>query len=282
MPRTVRFQARSLTVVDWHCPGRDVGTGREEAAPVYEVSIGRVGGHVCRFADGEVAADTAGLLMVNAGEPFRPIRRARGLDRRTVITLSEPAVHELAGDRARFPRRYLPLTARAAIAHDALLDRAADPLATHELALALVGEAFAGAFTPRPVSRPLRDAVHAVRETLAARYADRLRLDALADAVDLSPWHLSRSFRAVLGVRLHDYLTRVRLLAVLERMRGADRPDLAAIALDVGFSSHSHMGTAFRRFFGAPPTQVRARPSSARPPRPRRGSLSTALAGRGS
>lgn len=62
----------------------------------------------------------------------------------------------------------------------------------------------------------------------------------------------------MLGVRLHDYLTRVRLLAVLERLRTSARPNLSAIALDVGFSSHSHMGTAFRRFFGVPPTHLRA------------------------
>lgn len=73
MPRIVRFQGRSLAVIDWHCPGNEVGAGREEESSDYEVSIGRVGGHVCRFPDGEVAADTAGLLMVNAGEPFRPI-----------------------------------------------------------------------------------------------------------------------------------------------------------------------------------------------------------------
>lgn len=260
MPSAVRFQGRSLDVIDWHCPGRDLGTGGEEHAPAFEVSIGRVGGHVCRFADGEVAADTAGLLMVNAGDAFRPVRRARGIDRRTVITVSEAAVRELAGARApRFPHHYLPLTARAALSHDALLDPSAEPLASHEHALAIVGEAFASALTPRSVSRPIRDAVHAVRATLAARYADRIRLDELAAGVGLSPWHLSRSFRAVLGVRLHDYQTRVRLLAVLERMRGAHRPDLAAIALEVGFSSHSHMGTAFRRFFGVPPTRVRAR-----------------------
>lgn len=260
MPRTVRFQCRSLSVIDWYCPGKDIGAGREEEAAAHEVSIGRVGVHACRFADGEVAADSAGLLMVNAGEPFRPIRRLRGLDRRTVIVLSESALRDLAGDRApRFPRRYLPLSAGAAVAHHALLDRATEPLAAHELALAITGEAFTAAFTPRPVTRQIRDAVHAVRETLAARYAERIGLDALAEAVGLSPWHLSRCFSSVLGVRLHAYLTRVRLLAALERMRGTDRPDLAAIALDVGFSSHSHMSSAFRQFFGVPPARLRAR-----------------------
>jgi len=260
VPRVVRFECESLAIVDWHCPGDVVGPGTEERSPAYEVSIGRVGGHFCRFPDGEISADTAGLLLVNAGEPFRPIRRSRGLDRRTLIRLSERTVRELAGGgAARFPRRYLPLSARAALAHHALVDGATDPLAVHELALAIAGEAFDGSWAPRPVTRLIRDAVHTVRETLAVRYSERLLLDDLAGAVSLSPSHLSRSFHSVIGVRLHRYLTRVRLMAALERMRGEDRPELTAIALDVGFSSHSHMTTAFRQFFGVPPSRIGAR-----------------------
>lgn len=259
MPQVVRFEWESLAVVDWHCPGDAVGTGAEERAPAYKVSIGRVGAHACHFSDGQVAADTAGLLLINAGESFRPIRRTPGLDRRTLISLSEKAMRDLAGDAApRFPHRYVPLSAGAALAHNALIDRATDPLAAHELALAIASEAFVADRAPRPVTRPIRDAVHAVRETLAARYAERVLLDDLAAAVALSPTHLSRSFHAVLGVRLHHYLTRVRLLAALERLRGQARPDLAALALEVGFSSHSHLTTAFRLFFGVPPSAIRA------------------------
>jgi len=258
VPSVVRFQCKSVAIVDWHCPGETIGAGIEEAAPAYEVSVGRVGGHFYRFADGEVAADTASLLLVNAGEPFQPIRRRRGLDRRTVIRLSQQAVADLAGDAApRFARRSVPLSAGAALAHHALVDPAVDPLLAHELALAIAGEAFAATFPPARTTRPIRDAVHAVRDMLGVRYPERILLEDLADAVGISPSHLSRSFHAVLGVRLHRYLTRVRLLAALERMRGEDRPDLTAVALDVGFSSHSHMTMAFRRFFGVPPSGIR-------------------------
>src|SRR4051794_36228480 len=122
MPRVVRFAWDSLAVVDWHCPGGTIGTGAEEQAPAYTVSIGRVGAHACRFSDGQIAAAPAGLLLVNAGDAFRPIRRTRGLDRRTLISLSETTMRDLAGDEApRFPRRYVALSADAALAHDALI-----------------------------------------------------------------------------------------------------------------------------------------------------------------
>jgi AraC family transcriptional regulator len=37
----------------------------------------------------------------------------------------------------------------------------------------------------------------------------------------------------------------------------ATRDDLAAVALDVGFASHSHFTDAFRREFGRAPSEVR-------------------------
>ena len=35
------------------------------------------------------------------------------------------------------------------------------------------------------------------------------------------------------------------------------RDDLTALALDLGFSSHSHFTAAFRRAFGRPPAEFR-------------------------
>jgi AraC-like DNA-binding protein len=74
--------------------------------------------------------------------------------------------------------------------------------------------------------------------------------------VHASPFHLARVFRERAGVPVHRYLTRLRLRAALERLSdGAD--DLTALALDLGFSSHSHFTDAFRREFGRSPSDVR-------------------------
>jgi AraC-like DNA-binding protein len=53
----------------------------------------------------------------------------------------------------------------------------------------------------------------------------------------------------------HRYLTRLRLRAALERL--PDASDLTALALELGFSSHSHFTDAFRREFRRTPSEAR-------------------------
>jgi AraC family transcriptional regulator len=73
--------------------------------------------------------------------------------------------------------------------------------------------------------------------------------------VRVSVFHLCRTFRAVTGQTIHAYRTQLRLRAALERVEYAS--DLSAVALDLGFSSHSHFTAAFRRAFGVTPSGVR-------------------------
>jgi AraC family transcriptional regulator len=268
MPLARWFDAGSLAVSDWHCPGDSAGVGPEEIVPVCEVSIGRAGSHAVRTAEGETVVERTQLLCMNAGDVFRPVRRALGLERRTTITLAAGAMRDLMdGACVREPRfrvRTAPLTARAAIAHHELLlhvqAAGRDELAIHTLALELAGHA-CHASRPRGAARPtsaIRDAIRAVQELLARRYAEPLTLAALAAHVGLSPWHLSRRFRVHTGLGLHKYRTRLRLLSALDRIRDARCPELARIAFDVGFSSHSHLTREFRAFFGVPPSRVAA------------------------
>jgi AraC family transcriptional regulator len=266
MPQLRWFAGGSIAVVDWHCPGLAVGTGPEEQVDASELSIGRTGSHVVRTAEGETVVERTRLLCVNAGEVFRPVRRALGLDRRTRIVVGDDVMRELAGPRApRFAARTAPLTARAALLHDQLLRHGEaahrDELAIHALALELAAHACRAERPPRgmPASPVVREAVRAIQEVLARRYAEPLTLTALADHVGLSPWHLSRSFRVEAGLGVHRYRTRLRVLAALDRIRDARRPELARIAVEVGFSSHSHLSREFRAFFGAPPSRATVR-----------------------
>jgi AraC-like DNA-binding protein len=52
----------------------------------------------------------------------------------------------------------------------------------------------------------------------------------------------------------------LRLHASLEMLR--DPRDISSIALDLGFTDHSHFTAAFRRRFGVTPSAYRARASS--------------------
>lgn len=91
--------------------------------------------------------------------------------------------------------------------------------------------------------------MHEVQCLLARRAFEPLRLADIAEAVRWSPYHLARLFRDACGLPLHRYRNRLRLRRAMERVAAGER-DLTRIAIEHGFSSHSHLDTAFRREFG--------------------------------
>ena len=101
-----------------------------------------------------------------------------------------------------------------------------------------------------------RELVSRVREFIGRRFAEPLSVECIARSVGCSPFHLSRIFRRETGLTLHRAIVWLRLREGLERL--LDEPQqISRIALDVGFSSHSHFTDAFRAEFGHSPQQVR-------------------------
>ena len=98
--------------------------------------------------------------------------------------------------------------------------------------------------------------VRRARHLLAERWMEAEPLAAIAAALGCSPYHLCRVFRAVTGTSLQAHREQLRLrraLLEIPRRRG----DLAALALELGYSSHSHFTAAFRRAVGVPPSRWR-------------------------
>jgi AraC-like DNA-binding protein len=151
------------------------------------------------------------------------------------------------------PRPYLAMRAITRA-----LKLGADGLTVEEAVLRLGHATVAGAFEPAPPVRRRRrsESVEDAKALLSTRYTERLTLEELGRAVNVSPFHLARSFRRQTGYTLHEYRTHLRLRAALERLATGDE-DLAVIARAVGFSSHSHLTASFRRAFGVPPSCVR-------------------------
>jgi AraC-like DNA-binding protein len=102
-----------------------------------------------------------------------------------------------------------------------------------------------------------REIVAAAEVVLARRFAEKLTLHEIARAAGASPFHLCRAFRTVTGHTLHASRDRLRLQHALERLDASQ--DLSALALELGYSSHSHFTAAFRRLFGVTPSAARAR-----------------------
>jgi AraC-like DNA-binding protein len=105
---------------------------------------------------------------------------------------------------------------------------------------------------PSRASRPLAR----VEEAIIAQAGENLRVEQLAALAGYSPFHLCRMFRARTGQSLRQFRLQQRLGTALGRLADGE-DDLAALACDLGFSSHSHMTAAFHRLLGRSPHQLR-------------------------
>jgi AraC family transcriptional regulator len=95
----------------------------------------------------------------------------------------------------------------------------------------------------------------AAKTYLAAHIGENVLLDEVAAAVNASPFNFARMFQQQTGLPLHRYLTQLRLRAAMERLGDAD--DITSLAIELGFSSHSHFTDVFRREFGKTPSEYR-------------------------
>lgn len=191
----------------------------------------------------------------------------------------DPAIEE----RPRLPFRFShgPVDADTYLAQRRVfesLDRGlwTDALEVEETVLGLLGRvlrlaysAYLGGLTPpQDVGGRQRDLADWVRTIVAARLASALTLGELAREIGVSPYYLCRVFRKTTGRTIHAYREQLRLRAALAALarRGTD---LTELALDLGYSSHSHFTASFRKAFGSAPSLVRRRLTS--------GALGTAM-----
>jgi AraC family transcriptional regulator len=83
-----------------------------------------------------------------------------------------------------------------------------------------------------------------------------LSLQALANESGYSRVHFVRMFKAATGYSPHNYLLNLKLERVRELLKNPSM-SLIDIALDSGFSSHSHMSRFFHKVVGVTPTAYR-------------------------
>ena len=81
-----------------------------------------------------------------------------------------------------------------------------------------------------------------------------LRLEDVAAAAHLSPFHFHRLFKACLGETLAQFVKRQRLERSLYLLSHAPGQSLTDVALQCGFSSSSDFSRSFKQHYGAPPS----------------------------
>ena len=273
--------SRSVSIADVRCRPHCRECGGEEATEAHQIVFVRAGVFVRRHGRRELVADANHVLFFNRHQPYRVSHPVGDGDDCTVFTFSPELLCEAAGafstrvsERNPFGCEQMLSGQDVFLLHQRirqfLLRGERDTLTVEEATLNLLGGVASGAcrecgFQGRSC-RPATAEAHrrhteSARLFLAARLAEDLTLDDIAQAVHCSPFHLARIFRRGTGLSMHQYRDRLRLRTALERI-GEGANDLTRLALDLGYSSHSHFADVFRRAFGLSPSSCRQLTSS--------------------
>ncbi|HSS00019.1 MAG TPA: AraC family transcriptional regulator [Kofleriaceae bacterium] len=280
------LETATVSVRDIYCRGSCRAATPEESTqgshfvfPYRGVFVRHVG---CTAA----VAEANQVLLFSPDEGYRVSHPVTGGDASLSLSVDDDQLRELAprsllgpGPALAFARQRLHIDPRtqalvASIRHR-LRSRLAEPLEAESLTLSLVQRALGprpspaiGAMgTTRAISGRER-LVDRAKLVLTADLSRRWTLADVAREVGASPVYLTQVFQQVEGVPLYRYQLRLRLarsLDLLERFH-----DLSALALELGFSSHSHFSAAFQQTYGRSPSAFRRsvlRPRGARPRR---------------
>jgi AraC family transcriptional regulator len=101
--------------------------------------------------------------------------------------------------------------------------------------------------------RQLRKVEDHVHENLA----EDISVEALAELVDLSPFHFSRVFKHATGMSPLQFVTRERITYAQQLIRETAR-SIIDIGMEVGYTSPSYFTKVFRRVTGVRPTDFRS------------------------
>jgi len=259
----------SVTIRDVRCTGACRYSAADEHASTTHLVFPYRGIFVRHLGRDQAVAEANQVLFFNAGDGYRVSHPVSGGDASLDLVVSEPVLREISPrtlleDRPAlaFRTQRLRIDTRAQATAAALRHRLcrgeAAPIEAESLALQLVRRALG----PRTTHLPRSTAGHRriadrTKIVLAADPARRWTLSELGAEVGHSPVYLTQVFQHVEGLPLYRYHLRLRLARALDRL--ADCDDLTALGLDLGFSSHSHFTTAFRRMYGQSPSGFRTR-----------------------
>jgi AraC family transcriptional regulator len=98
--------------------------------------------------------------------------------------------------------------------------------------------------------------VLSARAYVARSLGGPLRVDAIAAAVGLSPFHFARMYKQATGEAPHAYVTRVRIDQAKQLLAETSMP-LMGVARQVGFRTQAHFTGVFRKLTGTTPRAFR-------------------------
>jgi AraC-like DNA-binding protein len=256
-----------VTVCDVSCQGSLKDPSAEECTSTTQLVFPYRGAYVRHVRNDESVAEANQVLFFNAHESYRVSHPVPGGDASLTVILGESQLHELVPRALRhnrtpvtFRRHRLRIDARAqalmAVLRHSLREGIAEPLEAENLALTLAQRALGPRTTHAPgASAGRQRLVDRAKLVLAADPARRWTLAEIGAEMRCSPVYLTQVFQQVEGQPLYRYQLRLRLARALDLLPQYD--DLTSLALELGFSSHSHFSAAFRAAYGRSPSELR-------------------------
>jgi AraC-like DNA-binding protein len=263
------YSTDNFAITRWRCCETHADARHEKAQGANILSFPHEGSFRLRSRHGASLIGPNGVALFGRGEAYRTEHPCGCGDHGSAICLSEPMAAalldewRLAARGSSFPTGAAPIgpavaAARARLLRD-LRDLPLDGLEFDERVTRLLSLIGSPPGDPVPTQGAALDGVVAVCETLQRRYAEPIPLAELASILGLSVFHLCRLFKRVTGMTIGAYRASVRLQIACSRLLDDPHQDLSALALDLGFSSHSRFTAVFRREVGFTPSALRRR-----------------------
>lgn len=236
----------------------------EDAASATQLVMPYLGVFEWRSDNRSYLLDTNAFLLAKAGRLPPQRRSAAGLGYAYVMVTPSARLLEAlkpawavagsdSGDGA--PNEFCPGLRVKLHEWIALLRRPhRDPAALDDLALKTLEIAASHKPRPRPEPSAL---MRKAKALLHNRVRERLSLPEVAEALNVSPVYLTQTFTRHEGAPLYRYVLGLRLARAMLRLPECD--DITTLAMDLGFSSHSHFSTVFKSFCGLTPSAFRAK-----------------------
>ena len=257
----------TVVVKEVHCLGNCRHRSAEECANATHLVFPYRGVYMRHVGSDQSVADANHVLFFNEGEGYQVSHPVTGGDDSLVLAVSQPLLRELApaalaagSDEFKFHGQSLRIDPRAqalvALLRHSLRNGSIEPLEAESLALTLVCRSLGPRTTRQTGATHARQRlVDRAKVLLASDLTRRWSLAEIATEIGGSAVYLTQAFQQVEGVPLYRYHLRLRLARALDLV--AEYDDMSALALDLGFSSHSHFAAAFKQAYGRSPTAFR-------------------------
>lgn len=270
------YESPLITVSDYRCHANKSTAGDEELSENNSIVLLRHGTFAKHFAKRSIFADVNQVVFFSKQSLYRISHPIDHGDRGTYFLVAPHILNDIVREfdptidehpDQPFPFVTGPCYTRNFWQHrDIIRCLEREPrnqLWADETLLQWVAEVLSSAFEKHSQPEKSRrittntdhaQKVEAAKSFLTIHLSEQVTLNEIAREVAGSPFNFARIFQQHTGLPIHRYLTLLRLRVSLERLSDSD---LTKLALDLGFSSHSHFTDVFRREFGKTPSEVR-------------------------